>query len=257
MGTGWGWGWGWRPSTLLSNGWGTRERWCACVFACGAGRCLWLAVAARSKTAGVAPAQSIPSLRLSPPTRPSRGPQVYYVMKEVGGAGGGGRRAFNSWFGAAGSGRGANAGVAPICPNVGSKGPRPAVQPRACCQTTLGPSCPVCAPAPPTIPNPIPQPTPPCTTPPPCRQVYSPLELLLFVAGCCTIADSFLPQLIGVPKATVNAFVRAALSMSFVLGAANVRRRRLGRGAFAFLGGAARSGGRAGGQRLRPLGAAH
>jgi hypothetical protein len=54
-------------------------------------------------------------------------------------------------------------------------------------------------------------------------QVYSPLELLLFVAGCCTIADSFLPQLIQVPKATVNAVVRAALSMSFILGAATVR----------------------------------
>ncbi|GBF96207.1 small conductance mechanosensitive ion channel [Raphidocelis subcapitata] len=54
------------------------------------------------------------------------------------------------------------------------------------------------------------------------REVYSPLEVLLFVAGCCTIADSVLPQLIQVPKATVNAVVRAALSMGFVLGAATV-----------------------------------
>jgi len=69
---------------------------------------------------------------------------------------------------------------------------------------------------------------PPCShqlttpLPHPHPQVYSPLELLLFVAGCCTIADSFLPQLIQVPKATVNAVVRAALSMSFILGAATV-----------------------------------
>ncbi|KAI8470017.1 MAG: Mechanosensitive ion channel-domain-containing protein [Monoraphidium minutum] len=54
------------------------------------------------------------------------------------------------------------------------------------------------------------------------KEVYSPLEVLLFVAGCCTIADSFLPQLVGVPKATVNSVVRAVLSMSFVLGAATV-----------------------------------
>ena len=53
-------------------------------------------------------------------------------------------------------------------------------------------------------------------------QVYSPLELLLFIAGCCTIADSFVPQLINVPKATVTHVVRAVLSMSFVLGAALV-----------------------------------
>lgn len=53
-------------------------------------------------------------------------------------------------------------------------------------------------------------------------QVYSPLELLLFIAGCCTIADSFVPQLINVPKATVTHVVRAVLSMSFVIGAAVV-----------------------------------
>ncbi len=56
--------------------------------------------------------------------------------------------------------------------------------------------------------------------PPP--QVYSPLELLLFIAGCCTIADSFVPQLISVPKATVTHVVRAVLSVSFVVGAATV-----------------------------------
>jgi hypothetical protein len=53
-------------------------------------------------------------------------------------------------------------------------------------------------------------------------QVYSPLELLLFIAGCCTIADSFVPQLINVPKATVTHVVRAVLSVSFVVGASVV-----------------------------------
>jgi MscS family membrane protein len=52
--------------------------------------------------------------------------------------------------------------------------------------------------------------------------VYAPLELLLFIAGCCTIADSFVPQLINVPKATVTHVVRSVLSMSFVIGAATV-----------------------------------
>lgn len=52
--------------------------------------------------------------------------------------------------------------------------------------------------------------------------MYSPLELLLFIAGCCTIADSFVPQLVNVPKATVNSVVRAVLSMSFVIGASVV-----------------------------------
>jgi hypothetical protein len=53
-------------------------------------------------------------------------------------------------------------------------------------------------------------------------QVYSPLELLLFIAGCCTIADSFVPQLINVPKATVTHVVRSVLSVSFVVGASVV-----------------------------------
>ncbi|KAF6255019.1 Mechanosensitive ion channel-domain-containing protein [Scenedesmus sp. NREL 46B-D3] len=54
------------------------------------------------------------------------------------------------------------------------------------------------------------------------KEVYSPLELLLFIAGCCTIADSFVPQLINVPKATVTHVVRAVLSVSFVIGASVV-----------------------------------
>jgi hypothetical protein len=37
------------------------------------------------------------------------------------------------------------------------------------------------------------------------REVYQPLELLLFIAGLCTIADSFVPQLIGVPKVRARA----------------------------------------------------
>ncbi len=56
----------------------------------------------------------------------------------------------------------------------------------------------------------------------PVQQVYSPLELLLFIAGCCTIADSFVPQLISVPKATVTHVVRVVLSVSFVAGASTV-----------------------------------
>ncbi len=31
-------------------------------------------------------------------------------------------------------------------------------------------------------------------------QVYQPLELLLFIAAICTIADAFVPQLIAVPR---------------------------------------------------------
>ena len=54
------------------------------------------------------------------------------------------------------------------------------------------------------------------------KEVYAPLEVLLFVAGCCTLADAFLPQLLGAPRAAVHAAVRAALSLSFVLGAASV-----------------------------------
>jgi len=73
-----------------------------------------------------------------------------------------------------------------------------------------------------TPPNNQPSRSPPPKLNRPSTQVYSPLEILLFVAGCCTIADSFLPQLIQVPKATVNAVVRAALSMSFILGASTV-----------------------------------
>jgi hypothetical protein len=40
-------------------------------------------------------------------------------------------------------------------------------------------------------------------------QVYSPLELLLFIAGCCTIAESFVPQLLNVPKVRGWPVVRA------------------------------------------------
>lgn len=51
------------------------------------------------------------------------------------------------------------------------------------------------------------------------REVYQPLELLLFIAGICTIADSFVPQLMNVPKATVSHVVRVTMSFSFIVGA--------------------------------------
>lgn len=54
------------------------------------------------------------------------------------------------------------------------------------------------------------------------REVYQPLELLLFIAALCTVADSFIPSLIAVPKATVSHVVKATLSISFIFGAASV-----------------------------------
>lgn len=33
-----------------------------------------------------------------------------------------------------------------------------------------------------------------------CLQVYQPLELLLFIAALCTLADAYVPSLIAVPK---------------------------------------------------------
>ncbi|GIL91970.1 hypothetical protein Vretifemale_19652 [Volvox reticuliferus] len=54
------------------------------------------------------------------------------------------------------------------------------------------------------------------------KEVYQPLELLLFIAAICTIADSFVPQLIAVPRSTVMTVVRSTLSVSFIIGAAVV-----------------------------------
>ncbi|KXZ55407.1 hypothetical protein GPECTOR_3g59 [Gonium pectorale] len=54
------------------------------------------------------------------------------------------------------------------------------------------------------------------------KEVYQPLELLLFIAAICTIADSFVPQLIAVPRSTVSTVVRSTLSVSFIIGAATV-----------------------------------
>lgn len=54
------------------------------------------------------------------------------------------------------------------------------------------------------------------------KELYQPLELMLFIAGLCTIADAFVPQLISVPKATVSYVVKSVLSVSFVAGSSNV-----------------------------------
>eukprot|EP00798_Chlamydomonas_sp_ICE-L_P011468 gene11468-34184_t len=58
--------------------------------------------------------------------------------------------------------------------------------------------------------------------------VYQPLEMLLFIAALCTMADSFIPSLMGVPKATaakvatVGKVVRTVLSTSFIVVSAGV-----------------------------------
>lgn len=54
------------------------------------------------------------------------------------------------------------------------------------------------------------------------REVYQPLELLLFIAALCTVSDAYVPSLIGVPKATVQHVVKSILSTSFILGFASV-----------------------------------
>ncbi|GLI60318.1 hypothetical protein VaNZ11_002434, partial [Volvox africanus] len=54
------------------------------------------------------------------------------------------------------------------------------------------------------------------------KEVYQPLEVLLFIAAVCTIADSFVSQVISVPRATVITVVRSTLSVSFIIGAAVV-----------------------------------
>eukprot|EP00198_Chlamydomonas_reinhardtii_P010846 XP_001700183.1 predicted protein [Chlamydomonas reinhardtii] len=54
------------------------------------------------------------------------------------------------------------------------------------------------------------------------KEVYQPLELLLFIAAICTVADAFVPQLIAVPRSTVSTVVRSTLSVSFIIGAATV-----------------------------------
>eukprot|EP00798_Chlamydomonas_sp_ICE-L_P011587 gene11587-34289_t len=48
------------------------------------------------------------------------------------------------------------------------------------------------------------------------REVYQPLEVLLFIAALCTMADSFLPSLMSIPKATVSGVVRTVVSTSFI-----------------------------------------
>lgn len=54
------------------------------------------------------------------------------------------------------------------------------------------------------------------------KELYQPLELMLFIAGLCTIADAFIPQLLLVPKATVSHVIKAVLSISFIGGSGNV-----------------------------------
>eukprot|EP00195_Chlamydomonas_chlamydogama_P016583 CAMPEP_0202913296 /NCGR_PEP_ID=MMETSP1392-20130828/60112_1 /ASSEMBLY_ACC=CAM_ASM_000868 /TAXON_ID=225041 /ORGANISM="Chlamydomonas chlamydogama, Strain SAG 11-48b" /LENGTH=714 /DNA_ID=CAMNT_0049604509 /DNA_START=272 /DNA_END=2416 /DNA_ORIENTATION=- len=54
------------------------------------------------------------------------------------------------------------------------------------------------------------------------REVYQPLELLLMVAALCTIADTFVPSLISVPKSTVSHVVKSILSTSFIIGFSSV-----------------------------------
>ncbi|GIL65669.1 hypothetical protein Vafri_19341 [Volvox africanus] len=54
------------------------------------------------------------------------------------------------------------------------------------------------------------------------KEVYQPLEVLLFIAAVCTIADSFVSQVITVPRSTVITVVRSTLSVSFIIGAAVV-----------------------------------
>ncbi|KAL6751057.1 Mechanosensitive ion channel-domain-containing protein [Haematococcus lacustris] len=54
------------------------------------------------------------------------------------------------------------------------------------------------------------------------REVYQPLELLLFIAALCTVSDAFVPSLLSVPKATVSHVVKSILSTSFILGFASV-----------------------------------
>eukprot|EP00803_Ostreobium_quekettii_P001519 evm.model.scf_1448.2 EVM.evm.TU.scf_1448.2 scf_1448:7719-8678(+) len=54
------------------------------------------------------------------------------------------------------------------------------------------------------------------------REVYKPLELLLAVAACSTLAENILPPLLSVNKNTIAVVVRTILSMVFVLSAARV-----------------------------------
>ncbi|MEW5312234.1 MAG: hypothetical protein WDW38_003881 [Sanguina aurantia] len=54
------------------------------------------------------------------------------------------------------------------------------------------------------------------------REVYQPLELLLFIAAICTLAESFVPQVVAIPKPTVSHFVKSTMSVSFLMATANV-----------------------------------
>lgn len=54
------------------------------------------------------------------------------------------------------------------------------------------------------------------------REVYKPLELLLAVAACSTLAENILPPVLSIQKDAITGVVRTILSMVFVLSAARV-----------------------------------
>lgn len=54
------------------------------------------------------------------------------------------------------------------------------------------------------------------------KEIYQPLELLLGIAACATLAENILPPLISVPKAVIHGVLRTILSLAFVLSAGRV-----------------------------------
>ena len=54
------------------------------------------------------------------------------------------------------------------------------------------------------------------------REVYKPLEFLFLVAAVSTMAENFLPQVIHIPKGTMQTVVRTTLPLTFVIAAAKV-----------------------------------
>ncbi|GMH39985.1 hypothetical protein BSKO_07889 [Bryopsis sp. KO-2023] len=53
-------------------------------------------------------------------------------------------------------------------------------------------------------------------------EIYQPLELLLGVAACATLAENFLPPLISVPRSMIHHVVRTVLSLTFIVSAGRV-----------------------------------
>lgn len=54
------------------------------------------------------------------------------------------------------------------------------------------------------------------------REIYHPMETLFIIAAFTTMVENFLPQLISIPRATVQNVVRSTLSLAFVLASARV-----------------------------------